>query len=303
MLDNLEQLKRFVAVAETGTVHRAAESLGLTQPAVTRSIKLLEEKLSAPLFDRQGRGMHLTPFGHRTLQHARHILGECQLANNDLRSVRDGEVGNLRVAAAPVWMSSILPPAIAHLHKHFPEISVTLTALNYNEALPLLRNGTLDMFCGGFQQFENLPSFLVRKATFKTQLSIVARLAHPIQQSQVVEPSTLLAYPWISYQSDLAYLDTLMDPIEKKIGKRVTAKVFCNSMLTVLELLRQADYLAYLPESFCRSNFGSGLTVIEIPGVNTTFESGLIYRRGMSTGTAFNCLYDFTFKRLAELGL
>lgn len=303
MLDNLESLKRFVAVAETGSMRRGADEIGLTQPALTRSIRLLEEQVGAALFERRSRGIHLTSLGGRMLIHARHLLREAHLAEIEIRALKEGERGTLRLAAAPVWMHSILPQSIARMHVRHPQLSVTLAPMDYTTASPLLQNGELDAFFGGFQRIEGLPSFLVRRALFPAQLRVIARDGHPILSAPRASARDLLSYPWLSYQSDLAYLDTVRDAIEDTTGTRVRAAVQCESMITVLELLREGDFLALLPSSSLRSSQGTGLRAVSTELQPVTFQSGPIFRRSLQSNQAFRYLLSLAEDRVASLGL
>lgn len=303
MLQNLETLRRFAAVAEHGTIHRAAEVVGITQPALTRSIRLLEEDVGAALFERRARGVHLTPLGERVLGQARHLLRESQLAEAEILSYREGAQGTFRIAAAPVWLSAILPHVVAQLHKNFPSLKIQLEAANYSEALPWLENAECDAFFGGFQRIEPLPSFLVRRSLFHSELQILVRKGHPIFYRGGITPEHLLDYPWVSFQSDGAYLDAAREVVQERTGKSIAAAVQCDSMLTAVELLRQGDYLALLPSSFLSSTYGDGLTSVKA-GIDTiAFESGPIYRRSLLAIAAFSQLLQSAERRARVLGL
>lgn len=301
MFEKFESVRRFISVAEKGTLHAAAASLGLTQPALTRSIKLLEADFGAPLFERHPRGLRLTALGERALRHARHIMRECQLAESDLQALRTGESGSLSIAAGPVWMSSILPFVIARLHENYPRFQFQLASINYALALSGLQNGDLDLFCGGFQRDVSLPSFLIRRPLFSVRLSVVARSDHPILKMAQAGPDELLSFPWLSYQSDVAYLDTIMEPILEQTGRRANAIVRCESMLTVLALMREGDYLAFLPGSFITSVPGLNLRVVDTNITDVTFESGVIFRRSLLSNPAFRHLLDVTNERIAAI--
>ncbi len=303
MLDNLDSLRRFVAVAESGSVRRAADVVGVTQPALTRTIRLLEEQVGAPLFERRSRGIHLTSLGGRVLIHARHLLREALLAETEIHALREGERGTVRIAAAPVWMYSILPQVVAQVHVQHPSLTITLGAMNYSDAVPLLQNGELDAFFGGFQRIEALPSFLVRRAMFPARLTVIARESHPILAHDGATATDLLKYSWLSYQSDLAYLDTVQDAVQAETGRRVVAAVQCESMLTVLEMLRQGDFLALLPSSSLRSHHGAGLTEVPTRLEPISFQSGPIYRRSLQSNLAFRNLLSLAADRVETLGL
>ncbi|WP_299472624.1 LysR family transcriptional regulator [uncultured Roseibium sp.] len=286
-----ESLRRLVAIVETSNMRAAAETVGVTQPALTRSLKLLETAAGGALFERRDRGMHLTALGKLVHAHARHLLREHQLAEAELRALQDGEQGQLRIAAAPVWMTTILPSAVARVHRIYPKLLIKLKSANYSEAVMGLKEGEFDVFFGGFQRRESLPSFLVRKPLFSAKLVIVAHQDHPIHKRSV-RAEDLIEQMWLSYQSEIAYLDTINTMLEDTSEVSIGASLQCDSMLTALELLRQGDYLAVLPSSFLNSANGEGLKVVstDLPAIR--YASGPIYRRSLEANRAMRMLLE-----------
>lgn len=299
MFANLDHLRRLVAIADCGTVHGAAEALSLTQPALSRTIRLMEQECREQLFERHPRGLRLTPFGERACQHARHLLRECQLAEDDLTSLGGG-MGVIRLAAAPVWMSLILPQAIADLHRHYPKLQVQLSVRNFTAALEELDEGKLDIYCGGFQKAEHMPSFLVRQPLFGTRLNVVARQGHPILASPLDSLHPLLEFPWVSYLSDRGYLDTVMDKVEMATGQRREAAVSCDSLLAVLNLLNNGDYLAFLPSTFITLLPGFDLQIIQTAIAEVGFNSGIIYRRSLGRSLILEAFQASIKTRMSE---
>lgn len=97
MISNLNQLRHFVALAERGSFTEAAESSSRSQPALSRSIAMLEADLGVRLFDRIGRRSELTPVGQAVLSHARHVIFEADELVQSAKSHKDGAVGHLRI--------------------------------------------------------------------------------------------------------------------------------------------------------------------------------------------------------------
>lgn len=89
---SLTQIGYFVAVAEEGSLSRAAKRLFVSQPPLTRQIRALEEELQTPLFVRTHRGVDLSPDGELFLKHAREILGALSRARSAMASARDGQI-------------------------------------------------------------------------------------------------------------------------------------------------------------------------------------------------------------------
>lgn len=281
----MQTIKRFVTIADCGTLHGAAKKLSLTQPALTRCIRLLEQDCKAQLFERHARGLTLTPFGMRACQHARNLLRECQLAEDDLKTLLDGGMGSIRLAGAPVWMTSILPEVIPGLHQQFPDLQIKLKSMNFTAALEGLSNGELDIYCGGFQSTNSIPPFLSSLPVFRTRMNVVARRGHPILDKPLRHLDPLLEHPWLSYMSDNSYLDSVMDKVFADTGRRCQAAIQCDSMLTALTLLNNGNYLSFLPSTFITSLPWFDLQIINTSIAEAGFNSGMIYRRSLENSS------------------
>lgn len=130
----LHLLATFCAVVDTGSLSRAAEQLHLTQPAVTRQIKALEQELGAVLLTRTTSGVGLTPAGEQVLPHARRALAAVAACH---RAAADAspEPGRLRLAAGNMLMQFILPRVLTAFKAQRPEVQIQLHTGHYQECL------------------------------------------------------------------------------------------------------------------------------------------------------------------------
>lgn len=292
MLSNTHLLQRFLSVVDHGTLHAAAEAVGVTQPALTRSLRLLGESVGGTLFEKRGRNLVLTPLGRLLTEQARHLMREQQLAEAELLAFRKGEHGNLRIGAASIWMLDLLPKVIARLHQRYPALQFTLSSMNYAEGARGLQDGRLDAFFGGFQRMEPLPSYLVRRPLFVARLVVIARSGHPIFDQPVADSDALAHYSWLSFQSDAAYLDNIREVLREASGKPLRVTAHCDSMSTTLKLLSEGDYLAFLPSSFLTRPRDRGLRIVKTELPEVKFNSGPIYRRFLQQNAAFKYLLE-----------
>ena len=139
----LRQLRYFVAVAETGNISRAAQKIFLTQPALSRQIKALEDEIGQCLLERQAHSIRLTPIGEALLREARELL---QHADQVLERVRAAGRGvRLRVGYAPSLGRGILSVAVENFTQAHPGARVELFDLSTKEMLAGLENDTLDV--------------------------------------------------------------------------------------------------------------------------------------------------------------
>ena len=148
MLHEAALLRHFLAVVNERSISAAAQRLAISQPALTKSIRKLETYLGAPLFERLPRGVSLTAFGETLLPHARRIEAECQFAETEMKALRGGHSGRLRLGAGPFFGAALLPAAIAKLQPRFPDLRVELDVGTNEVTHPRLFEGELDaVFC------------------------------------------------------------------------------------------------------------------------------------------------------------
>lgn len=142
---NLHHLRVFTAVAETGGFSRAAVTLRLSQPAVSKSVRELERELGLALFDRSGRAARLTDAGALLLGRAKELFGVERIAEAELRSLRGLERGVLRVGASTTVATYFLPPLLARFHALYPRVVLRVVSANTRSIARRLLEGRLDI--------------------------------------------------------------------------------------------------------------------------------------------------------------
>ncbi len=142
---NLERLQLFLKIVDTGSVSAAGRESHVTQPAVSRSLKLLEEDIGAPLFDRQGRGLQLTAAGRALVPCARQILRESERAREQAqRAAKDGYF-DLRIGAVDSIGTHILPACLPALLEEHPDLKIKLWMGRTQNLLERVDRGSLDL--------------------------------------------------------------------------------------------------------------------------------------------------------------
>ncbi|NIJ36334.1 DNA-binding transcriptional LysR family regulator [Sphingopyxis panaciterrae] len=141
----LQQLRQFVAVAETLSFHRASERLNIAQPPLSMAIRRLENDLGTRLFERNSQSVRLTEAGKAALEPARKAIFHADQVRQVLAQVESGEMGRLRVAFVPSAMLTFLPRTIARLRVEHPSIQLDLVENDTQAILSLLDNGQADI--------------------------------------------------------------------------------------------------------------------------------------------------------------
>jgi len=142
---DLRQVHTFVAVADLGTVSRAAERLHITQPALSRRIADLEDELGLRLFDRVGRRLLLTSEGAQLLKDCRGLLNYSRAVREQAEGLKRGDAGVLRVSASPHLIEGLFPDFLRHYAKRYPNVHVRLIEAVGSESFELLEKGEIHL--------------------------------------------------------------------------------------------------------------------------------------------------------------
>ncbi|NML97791.1 LysR family transcriptional regulator [Paraburkholderia sp. RP-4-7] len=141
---DIRQIRTFLAIADTGSATRAAELLHIVQPAVSRQLKLLEDDVGAPLFERDRRGMQLTEAGHILLDRARRALRELESAQQEIRPTPGLVSGAVSLGLLPSSCELLTAPLVGALQRAFPQIRVSLSVGYTDHLLRWLESGEID---------------------------------------------------------------------------------------------------------------------------------------------------------------
>jgi len=148
---SLRELECFIAVAEERSFTRAAKRLNLAQPPLSRHIRTLEEKIGAKLFNREPRGVSLTPAANVFYEETRNIPRRLLRAGEAARRSASGEIARLRLGFVSAVMNDDLSDIFRNFRNHHPEIQITLHDVPPQEQLQAIADGRLD---GGFVGLE-----------------------------------------------------------------------------------------------------------------------------------------------------
>jgi DNA-binding transcriptional LysR family regulator len=193
---DLRDVEYFAVVAQHGHVGRAAEALGLGQPALSMSLRRLEKSAQAKLVKRTPKGIELTAVGAALLSHVRRL----RLARDDLaRELADlahGRAGHLRIGASPANAEGYLPDACRTLLMDAPKVTLNVTVLDNDALLPALKKGDLDMVVSHIEQFP-YPE-LIKEPLWKDEFAVYAAANHRLAKRKSLSLAELVEERWAS---------------------------------------------------------------------------------------------------------
>ena len=174
------QLRAFVAVAETGSLGRAAGLVHLTQPSLSRMIQAMEQRLGHRLFDRQSKGMVLTAAGEILLPHARLLAFEMQAARDQLDALRGLRRGVVRVGAVAAVMRTFVTKAVGTLLDVHPELAVEMMEGTDGDLLGALLDRKLDLVVTA-SPLDHDGVEALGTCAYTDQFGVFCAAAHPIE--------------------------------------------------------------------------------------------------------------------------
>jgi DNA-binding transcriptional LysR family regulator len=180
---NLHQLEIFRAVAERGSVSRAAEALFLSQPGVSLQIKALEKSLGLHLFEKHGRTLRLTEAGHELLKYSERIFALLDETRQVMEELGGAKRGTVKVAASTTAGIYVVPPALGVFHRANPQIKLTLDVVNRITAQERLLNDEVDLAVMGLIEH---PQDLEVEAFAPNELVVIAAPDHPLTQRRQI---------------------------------------------------------------------------------------------------------------------
>lgn len=172
-------LQTFLEVARQRSVGKAADALSITQPAVTRTIRELEEVLDVALFEKDGRGIRITHFGEVFLKHAGESLAAVQRGMASLAQARKSEGPPVRIGTLPTASATFMPDAVAQFLASGTGSAVTIVSGENRALLDSLRLGALDLVVGRLGAAE-LMTGLFFEPLYSEEVAIVVGASHPL---------------------------------------------------------------------------------------------------------------------------
>ncbi|MGN6581515.1 MAG: LysR family transcriptional regulator [Bordetella sp.] len=276
----LEDLDYFLAVARAGHMGRAADELGVSQPALTKGIRRLEQELRLQLFHRTPKGMELTMPGQafflRSTQ-ARRSLDDALREAGDLHR---GTVGLVRVGVTPLLAEPFFNPACVALLAQRPAARVNVM-VNLNDALlSCLRQGGLDMVicslhaAAASDELDSVPLFV-------DDLYVAARAGHPLFGRSRIGLADLAPYRWILPGPQVAARRWLESCFRQHGFEPPNVTVESNaSVASLASILLNTDLLTVVSEITLASATGKGLSAVPLEDLIWHREIGLLTLRG-----------------------
>lgn len=273
---NLTHLQHFVAVADNGSVRLAAESLGITQPAISRSLRALETTLGVSLLIRDSKGSRLTESGEVLHERAKLITNEIDRIPVDLAELAGDPDDVVRIACSATLGIDLLPSVLEDFHERYPKVQLHVMGGLPSSHLSQLADGSLDLVIGARPRGA-LPASIEVHDLFTVSTVIAVRQTHPLRTAKSLEDFAESQWVLPSAAFDVAAdLQAAFKAIRRS-APRIAMR--SDSLYFVQALVASTDYVTLIPEPLLKVVIASsGLREVRVPELQSQDAVALFVR-------------------------
>jgi len=274
----LTQLRHLTAIADAGSLRQAGRDLNISQSALTKSIRLLEEELGVGLLTRQSHGVAPTAAGLALIRRAKFIETELQSARSEVQAIEDARLGNIRISASPSAAVDLLPRAILKLRQERPRVTIHIEEGIYPDVLTRVRNGEVDLAVCLVP--ERLDDEDLSLEILKRDVVVPAvRDKHPLTRASRLRLRDLQECDWIVF-GRRGNARAVFDHMFQQEGLEPPASAIdCSSFTCALSLAESSDYVVLVPrQMFSDHRRPSSLTPLRLDVSLPAWTTGVIMR-------------------------
>lgn len=260
---NLKHLRYFLSVCETHSTTRSATILRVSQPAITRGIKTLEEELDSRLFDRFPREMRPTKYGEHFRLRVKSILVQLDEAHSELLHLKEQPDEEVSIGAGPTWSMGRLPAVLSKISQQFPNARLRVRGGYESQLVQLLREGEVDFILSEINENAETKD-LSKLPLTHARYVVVARKDHVLASRTQVSLAKLRDFPW-AMPDQAINAERRLDGLFRAHSLEPPVPVFQSTSLTaILKFLETSDALAFVVESTLLNHATQTLAALDV---------------------------------------
>lgn len=258
----LHQLRALVGVVEHGGIRAASRQQHVSQAALTKALRQLEDDAGVPLLVRSPRGVSLTPAGQRLLARAQLVTRQIDLAAGELEHAGSDPRGHIGMALTPYVIVRHLGQAFRWFRQRYPQVTVEIVEGLVVRALPRLRDGSLDFAIVADSLDLPIGEFESRPVYTGAQ-HVVVRQGHPVLERPDVH--ALADLEWILSGPRDGVKSARLHALFARAGANAPKRILLCDTLASLALLRESDCAGFVPAPLLEHPEGRGLAIVDVP--------------------------------------
>ncbi|MEP0962961.1 MAG: LysR family transcriptional regulator [Roseobacter sp.] len=277
-LKSLRSIEYFLAAHRAGSFHAAARDVGMTQTAITKSIRELENTFGAALLERSVKGVVLTVFGEQFRRRAIQIEQQSGFLERELAEMIAGQAGRLRIGAGTVWSDVFLPDLLSTFCHSRPNVEIVIRRGVGQRFRTLLEEGEIDIGLGLEPSPDDLSPELILEPLARINTQFIVRHDHPLTRRSKLTLADIASYPWAMYRLDTPIFDRVRRMFMEDGLTLQTPALLSDSSVSVMQFVGKADHITCFPVPMLETAKQLGLTglrMVDCP----LFQSGAVYMK------------------------
>ena len=252
-----KSFRQLVALAEEGSIRAASRRLRVSQPALSRSIRAVEDKLQAKLVERSPQGVTLTRYGEILCSYGRIIEANVRFAAEEIEDHRGSKSGSIRMGIGPYEGFTIVYRAVSRMLKRRPDLEVTIVEGDFGALADKLLAGQIDLILGPTPLEDNTPG-LTGQVLARTRPVLVVRNDHPLTADKV-DMATLASSDWILSVEGTNARKWIGDIFRRHGLSPPNGPISAYPSMTALAMVKEMDLIALLPRQLVERDIKEGL--------------------------------------------
>lgn len=243
----LRQLEVLFSLAQTHNISHSAAALNMTQPALSKWLKDLEQDIGLQLFERHARGLRPTVYGQTLNEFAVRIRNELDRARAEMAALRDGSSGRAVIGASGAVIASVVPQAVIAVLEEIPNASIEVREGPMDRLFQQLAQREIDVAIGR-PSAKYTDSDITSEALYEERLHFAVRPGHPLANRRSLHWVDLMAQRWVVWTKDIPARD-LLEAALSHAGLTIPRdSVQSNSLLATMALVADTNMVAVVSE-------------------------------------------------------
>jgi DNA-binding transcriptional LysR family regulator len=272
---DVRHLTYFIEVARHRSFTKAAQALHITQPSISKMVKILEEELDVTLFNRTAKQAELTDAGRAVLRQAQQIVNSFHNLTSELSDVINLKKGNIIIGLPPMVGVSFFPSVIGDFNHLYPQITLKLIEVGSKQVEHGVEDGSLDIGVVALpvkNELFNMFSFV------KEPMRLIVHPNHPLAKQELVHFSELKHEPFVLFREDFTIRDRIL---ERCSQNGFVPKIVCESSQWdfIAEMVAAKLGVALLPDTITKELSPTRIKALELAEPEIPWHLAIIWRK------------------------
>jgi DNA-binding transcriptional LysR family regulator len=286
---DIKRMRHAIALADELSFARAADKVHLSQPALSRSIQMLEQELGLALFDRDNRNVALTRVGAQFMEQARRLVYQARSLERDMGLLRSSEIGQVAFGCGPLPTAAFLPGLLRNVRADRPALQLTVSSNNWRYQLQHQQAEDVEFFIADTRDIAPDPNLTVTPLCRQFG-AFLCRAGHPLLAQPQRTPRDLLQYGFASLKMPVSMHVALGQLCGLDAHERLPVALECDNVRLLADLVRSEDVILMATEAAVAQDVRDGallpLSFSQQPQLFADIGVVQLYGRSLSPGAA-----------------